>query len=536
MKMKNWMRNAGFTLVELIVVIAVLGILGAGAAVGYSGYVKKANKAADQQMVAEIVYALELAAISDPSSVPGDATLFLDTTGAQVTGSDSAGMSAALENAYGSNFGSQLKLQYGQWGLGSTVTAQAQKLVANANYEGGLSYTDDVDKLWGEVETILTGLESTETMSTVYGGSAGLMASAGARTVSDSGTTMENFAALWCNMTYTKDASGEVTNTGTFDNFGKDYDGTAKKEKENLDPMLAKCAAIKARNYAFGNWIINNYPNDAGMQAAAAKIQNANSGMSVGGTHVPIDFAELLRNPNGDSDIVANQSTLNEAVKKYFGVTTDYGDSANGFAITGAAADPTITQAYRDAMGYYTLMSAVNEAASETSGMDNDTYKKTMAAAVHNTGVLLNDPTMLTRIQGGCVAITVRDGSIWVTPQEIYIGGSDVGNGVGKSTAKLNDTVTVTVDVTDDGVVCTPDGNLVLKVGTQGKVVLKASEDYVFAEGETEEELLREVSVNAEHNQTVYSLDANTNTITALRVGESKIYANEKTISIKVVE
>ena len=43
--------NEGFTLVELIVVIAILAILAGAAVPAYSGYIEKAERAADDQLL-----------------------------------------------------------------------------------------------------------------------------------------------------------------------------------------------------------------------------------------------------------------------------------------------------------------------------------------------------------------------------------------------------------------------------------------------------------------------------------------------------
>ena len=68
--MKQQVRNklhgkAGFTLVELIVVIAILGILAGIGTVGYSGYVKKANEAADQQLLGAVNQAFAAACMEN---------------------------------------------------------------------------------------------------------------------------------------------------------------------------------------------------------------------------------------------------------------------------------------------------------------------------------------------------------------------------------------------------------------------------------------------------------------------------------------
>ena len=56
--MKN---NKGFSLVELIVVIAIMAILAAVAIPTFASFITKANVASDDQFVADLKYAVELA-------------------------------------------------------------------------------------------------------------------------------------------------------------------------------------------------------------------------------------------------------------------------------------------------------------------------------------------------------------------------------------------------------------------------------------------------------------------------------------------
>ena len=105
------MKNKGFSLVELIVVIAIMAILVGVAVPVYSSYIEKAQKAADQQLVDEIKHAMEIAYVADQFT--GSATVVLTTNGASVSGDSSATndwIADVINNAFGD--ASSLKLKY----------------------------------------------------------------------------------------------------------------------------------------------------------------------------------------------------------------------------------------------------------------------------------------------------------------------------------------------------------------------------------------------------------------------------------------
>ena len=67
--MNMFKKNGGFTLVELIVVIAILAILAGVAIPVYSGYIKKANEAADVQAIAAVNTSLAAACAENSIAV-----------------------------------------------------------------------------------------------------------------------------------------------------------------------------------------------------------------------------------------------------------------------------------------------------------------------------------------------------------------------------------------------------------------------------------------------------------------------------------
>ena len=108
-------NHEGFTLVELIIVIAILAILSSVAVVGYSSYVEKANKQADQTLVAEIMNALTLAYYDGTITEAGYVILSFDA----VPEVSDATFAAAMAAAYGDNWNAEgnksLCLQYAGW-------------------------------------------------------------------------------------------------------------------------------------------------------------------------------------------------------------------------------------------------------------------------------------------------------------------------------------------------------------------------------------------------------------------------------------
>ena len=169
--------KAGFTLVELIVVIAIMGILSGVGTAAYSGYVKRTNEGLDETLYRNILYAGEIGKYENPG-VTG--RVIVTKTGATVEAVGTSGNADVvkewMKNAFGGDWATTVKYHTDKYANGTygTIALPSQSVTLTTEQQAQLekftqSNLNEHEKELADTANNLSNLFNTEFLGSATG-------------------------------------------------------------------------------------------------------------------------------------------------------------------------------------------------------------------------------------------------------------------------------------------------------------------------------------------------------------------------------